>query len=286
MDELPAVAGIRARVLISLVVGASLFGAVVLGMVWPEAFSEPASHAPWPTVAVMLVQNAVILLVPASHAGRSGLSLRAVLGPWRTELPAIKLAAAATATVGLAFVTIYVVFVPLSYVFPNWVHSWLFENQPVAYSADLPSAAVGNLIAILGLVVVGPVAEEWFFRGLLMRRWAYKWGPVHGVIWSSLLFAAAHTDLVGSFLFGVVACGVYVRYRSLWAPVILHMAHNAIATGLAIADAHGLTPADVESVADLRALWWLPVTGALVAAPWVRQVFRTWKPMSSWALVS
>ena len=61
------------------------------------------------------------------------------------------------------------------------------------------------------------------------------------------------------------------------------MAHNGIATVLMMADAHGvLGSIQIESVADLQALWWLPVGGAVAAAPWVWHAVRTWRPMAAW----
>jgi membrane protease YdiL (CAAX protease family) len=285
-NRAPGASRLRARVLVPLLIVASVIAAIVTAWAWPASVDRPDTAAPWPTAVGIALQSALILLLAARHAGRAGAGLGAALGPWRADLPVVWLAAASTATLGLAFVSTYAVFVPLSYLFPDGVRWWLFEDQPVAYSADLPSAAAGNLVAIFGVVVLGPVAEEWFFRGLLLRRWAYRWGPAHGVIWSSLLFGIAHSDPVGGFLFAVAACGVYAHYQSLWAPVILHMAHNGIATGLMMADAHGvLGSIQLESVADLRALWWLPVVGAVAATPWVWHAGRTWKSMSQWAPV-
>ena len=60
---------------------------------------------------------------------------------------------------------------------------------------DLPFDTFGaGSLAITGLLVIvlGPFAEEVFFRGFVMAGLARRWGPAVGIVASSLLFSLAH----------------------------------------------------------------------------------------------
>ena len=82
---------------------------------------------------------------------------------------------------------------------------------------------------VIGFLVflIGP-AEEIFWRGLVQRTTARRWGPLNGYLFTSLLYALAH---IWAFNFMLVMaalfCGlfwglVYMKYRSLWPGIISH----------------------------------------------------------------
>ena len=79
--------------------------------------------------------------------------------------------------------------------------------------------------------VLGPLAEETFFRGVvypaLRRRWGVRWS----VLISGGCFAALHGNLIGFlpiWLLGITLACVYEATGSLVAPLALHMLHNTI----------------------------------------------------------
>lgn len=91
------------------------------------------------------------------------------------------------------------------------------------------------------VVVVGPIAEEFFFRGVLFR-FARQYMPfLLSSILISMLFAADHArfwsyDLTqalvalgGAFLTSMAACYVLDRSGSIWTAVLLHSVRNALA---------------------------------------------------------
>jgi len=95
-----------------------------------------------------------------------------------------------------------------------------------AYEA-LKTVPLGLRVVSIG--IVAPVIEELCFRGVIHNRlsaWLPKWGAV---LASSLLFAAVHMNLVqGLVVFpaGVLLAVVYIRAKTLWAPIILHVVNN------------------------------------------------------------
>jgi membrane protease YdiL (CAAX protease family) len=92
-------------------------------------------------------------------------------------------------------------------------------------------------LVVVALVILAPIAEEIFFRGVVFnalrreggRRWAY--------IGSALLFAVIHLDLVvlvPLFLLGLALAWLYERTNNLLAPIAMHATVNAISVVLAL----------------------------------------------------
>lgn len=87
-------------------------------------------------------------------------------------------------------------------------------------------------LLVLAAVVLAPVAEEVFFRGFIFGGLKNSIGFSGAAIFSSLLFALVHMMWASSpplFLVGLGAAIQYGRYRSLAAPLTLHIAFNSIA---------------------------------------------------------
>ena len=91
----------------------------------------------------------------------------------------------------------------------------------------------GFIVTLLGVGILAPFAEEFYFRGLL-----HNWFRQHVSIWwaiflSSALFGLAHIDsigvLVSSFIMGVVMAYAFERTRSLWITIAIHVITNSTA---------------------------------------------------------
>jgi hypothetical protein len=117
----------------------------------------------------------------------------------------------------------------------------------VAPPSPLPSTGTvsGLILHLVAGAVVAPIAEEVLFRGYMVTAWARSNGPRAAIIRGALLFATAHVLLVGGDNFGqaaslafvgavgrlpvALALGwLYLRSRTIWAPIGLHAAFNAI----------------------------------------------------------
>ena len=105
--------------------------------------------------------------------------------------------------------------------------------------------AVGLALHLLAGAVIGPLAAETLFRGAALPAWLRVIGPASAITRTAVLFAAPHVLQVGGDTFGqaaglafvatvarlpvAFALGwLYARTRSIWAPVGLHAAFNAI----------------------------------------------------------
>jgi membrane protease YdiL (CAAX protease family) len=117
----------------------------------------------------------------------------------------------------------------------------------VAPASPLPSTGTvsGLLLHLAAGAVIAPIGEEVLFRGFAVTAWARSSGPRAAIIRTAVLFAIAHVLTVGGDSFGqaaslafvgavgrlpvALALGwLYLRSRTIWAPIGLHAAFNAI----------------------------------------------------------
>ncbi len=89
----------------------------------------------------------------------------------------------------------------------------------------------GLLSALVAGGLVGPFAEEVFFRGYLFAGLRQHYGLKWALLVSGLFFAAIHvlpTSLPPIFLLGVLFAGLYHLTGSLWPAVGVHAFINSI----------------------------------------------------------
>lgn len=119
-----------------------------------------------------------------------------------------------------------------------WLVDFMLETFPIP---DTPWYIVFTIFTI---AILAPVVEEFMFRGVLLKRMIGKTSVWGGILISSLLFGILHLDIIGAFLFGVVASLLYLRTNNLLLPILLHIINNSLA-----AAAMFLAPTWPESIA-------------------------------------
>ena len=118
--------------------------------------------------------------------------------------------------------------------------------------------AVANLdptALVLAVVLIAPIAEEIFFRGLVLNAWLREYGQPFAIIGSAALFGAIHADtstgealltsvarVVPIFGLGLALAVIYRRTGSLLSSIGLHMGFNALSIAIALAQRLGLAP--------------------------------------------
>ena len=123
---------------------------------------------------------------------------------------------------------LWLVYYSLSLVWPS-AADWLLSQETVSPASENGAPMVFHSIFIFELVVVAPILEELFFRGVLFTRWSVRWGMGRGIILSSLLFGVLHVNnVVGATVFGAVMALLYVRTGTLLVPMACHALYNGI----------------------------------------------------------
>jgi membrane protease YdiL (CAAX protease family) len=170
---------------------------------------------------------------------------------------------------GFALFGLYVLYLPLSYVYPEYVAWWLLEEQPLIWWRSDPEAVLANGINGFILLVFGPVLEEVIFRGFLLNRWWNKYGLWRGIIFSSLAFGILHTDPIGSVVFAVVLSLIYVKTKSLIGPFIVHMTNNGLVLLMLLVEGAVFGSLEPQTLDQFQSYWWLAPVGAAVSIPWL-----------------
>jgi membrane protease YdiL (CAAX protease family) len=97
------------------------------------------------------------------------------------------------------------------------------------------------LLTALLACLIGPVAEEFFFRGVVYAAIRNRTGRFIAMLISGGLFAAIHTNLMG-FLpisaLGFLLAYLYERTGTLTASIIVHVFHNSLLLAFAMVFRH------------------------------------------------
>jgi membrane protease YdiL (CAAX protease family) len=266
-------AHIRVRwllVWIPLVTGALL---ALFAGAFPKSLKQPYQ---WVTFALAFSLSQAVWI--GWQQRRHRLSMSALLAPspagddWRLlrlVLPIILISLGAT----------WLVYVPLSYLFPRFVTNFIIADSPALF---LSGKTTYNIVVALIVILVAPAVEEVLFRGFLLHRFTHKWGTQRAVLGTSFLFGILHADVLGHFVFGVVMCLLYVRSGTLRLPIAVHMLNNAIAMTLAAAQ----LPRDRNpySLAEFRSHWWVGVLCLSAGLYILIRLTRGYWDLRSWRL--
>lgn len=110
---------------------------------------------------------------------------------------------------------------------------WMEPDQYLrfwGYQAASPQWTPSSLALVLvGTSVLIPVLEEFYFRGMLFTALRVRRTLLASILLSSVAFGVVHgRTTVLAFGFGVIAALMFLRYRSLWPPIAVHAAYNAL----------------------------------------------------------
>ncbi len=90
----------------------------------------------------------------------------------------------------------------------------------------------GSLLEeILVIVIAAPLVEELMFRGLVYRGWKKLLGGKIALLLAALFFGVYHRNVVQglyAFLLGLLLIYVYELFETILAPILFHMAANAV----------------------------------------------------------
>jgi uncharacterized protein len=135
---------------------------------------------------------------------------------------------------GLVGAATQFVLLPLVYAPMLWA-GW-FDTDDLSESArDLTDRAVGafdvSMLVVL-VVIMAPLAEEFFYRGLVLRAIEKRYGEWPAILGSGALFGLSHftapLSIPGLVLFGIVLGFLVVRTGRLGPAVAAHVVFNMV----------------------------------------------------------
>lgn len=113
-----------------------------------------------------------------------------------------------------------------------WVILRFVDDDPSETAETLVAQADSPLnvaLLVFSVVVMAPLAEEWFFRGMLLSALVRRIGPIGGAVASSAVFALVHQEVIllpGLFLFALVLAWLTMRTGRLGVAVAAHLGFN------------------------------------------------------------
>lgn len=134
-----------------------------------------------------------------------------------------------------------VVAVSLTFMLDRFVDGEIPEAEAARLLAEV-SGLGAQILSVLALVVLGPIAEEIMFRGMLLPRLSRSMGKHAAVVVSSAIFASVHLvdpntiyGLPGLFVIGIVLGYMAVASGNLSLPIFGHIGVNLTAAVLIFA---------------------------------------------------
>lgn len=91
------------------------------------------------------------------------------------------------------------------------------------------SKGIVQVLGFLSFVLIGPLNEELFNRGVVFNYLKKHYSVRTSIIYSSIVFMFLHFHpglYLSSFILGVVLTVVYARWKNIWYSVVLHMLIN------------------------------------------------------------
>ena len=258
--------------------------AVIVTVVTFFIFFRHSRDSPLPKALFNLFLYGFFFLFNFGALSRAGLSYDRLFGTfpaWRTlgrySLWIVPLVIVAIAATDLLFL-------PLSYVFPGFVKSWYLESSTIMIWGRGENYIAANLVNYLTIVLVAPVLEEFFARGILLTRWTVKWGVPRAILASSIVFALLHTNFLGAFCFACAMAIFYIRTKSLFIPISLHILNNLTAWIMESLTMDIDTPISYETITEFQESWMVGLITLVISVPCVILFWRRYVSKTDWCV--
>jgi membrane protease YdiL (CAAX protease family) len=120
----------------------------------------------------------------------------------------------------------------------NFIHSIitkLFNLNPPAQGAIRNLLSSDNLFWFIAhsllIIIIAPITEEIFFRGVIYPYCKNKLGIINGILINGVVFGVAHFNFwifIPTFIGGIVLAWIFEQTRSLYPAIIAHSTWNCI----------------------------------------------------------
>ncbi len=181
------------------------------------------------TVAALVIIGVLVLWLSRYHGGWMEVLRLPEPGTWHREVGSGVLFG-----IGLYPVMVFVVGGLLTVLLQT------ISGEPVEAPEQVGEhlPAVGTALTVVYAIVIAPIGEELFFRGVLFRALRDRHGFWVGAVGSSIGFGLIHF-IPGSaidaallmtvmFFTGIALCFIYERRRTIVAPIAAHVTFNVI----------------------------------------------------------
>jgi len=122
---------------------------------------------------------------------------------------------------------------PLSFIVPQWMET----NLAQSFFSDPLESTLPTLCFVFSFFT--SISSELFVTlviyGIILHRWAFKWGNAKAVLGIGLLHGiAAYTNFINGFITGVIVCLLYIKTRTLIVPMVFRIISMLISLTLEV----------------------------------------------------
>jgi len=99
------------------------------------------------------------------------------------------------------------------------------------------TAKTNLVVAGIIAIVIGPIVEEIFFRGFLLRSLSNQWGIITANISTAAIFALFHMQLqsiIPIFILGLIINKIVIDSKSIVPAIAFHVFNNAVAFTISV----------------------------------------------------
>lgn len=156
--------------------------------------------------------------------------------------------------------------------FMSGVETWMKNSEEQAKVVTEKFLVMNStsdlMINLLVIAVIPALGEELLFRGVLQGIFGRLTKNIHwGIVITAFLFAALHMQFFGllpRMVMGILFGYLLIWSRSLWVPIIAHLANNGMAVISKYYIDKGNLPQEVETIGANESYWFLGIVSTII----------------------
>ncbi|BAY81890.1 CAAX amino terminal protease family protein [Calothrix parasitica NIES-267] len=228
-------------------------------------------------IIVYIIQFVLVCLWTIKDFGRLKAKTKYVMGDFPKNYKWLRSAWLVPVAIIFSLSAFIVLFYLLSLSAPDFVEQFL-RSVADAPTVENSNSFASNLLVSIAFCLVAPVTEEFLFRGIILQRWATKWGIHAGLLWSSLFFGVLHPqNPIGLTLLGIILGVLYIKTRSLTVPIVFHALNNILAVSTQLLPSNSSSYKPEESLQNLISNWWIGLILMAISLPLLlRFIWKNW----------
>jgi len=132
-------------------------------------------------------------------------------------------------------IVLFLILVSIAFVLVVMIAPSIDPNQSQDVGFEFGKIGWGLWVSFVFTVIVIPIIEELYFRGIILPAVTKRFGWIIGIAGSSMVFAVLHGQynvMIYTFILGCVLCVMYIRLKSIVPGIIFHIINNAVAFSL------------------------------------------------------
>lgn len=143
----------------------------------------------------------------------------------------------------------------------------LFIPMPEFFKSLFSNLFENRWFFLIGGVIVAPITEEMFCRGLVLRGFLFRYSKLKAIILSAFIFGLAHMNpwqFISAFLLGLIFAWWFIQTGSLITTMLAHAFANGIVFVAILMNVNipGFNP-EIVSPAGFQP-WWFDLSGVIL----------------------